>query len=350
MSNLKRYFTNLISNNFLFARFVALLEAFDNHNHEILRILTYHRIDTPHNRSYLYPGLSISPVSFAAQMEYLSASGYQTISAQDLINRLTTPNPKPLSPNSVLISFDDGYQDFQEFAWPVLKRLHIPAILFIPTAYPGHPELPFWWDTLHYILTSTKKHSLPTPIGDFSLSTPQHQSSAYTRLRAFLTTLPNTEALQTIDNFAVGLEVPPAQNAILSWEDLRKLAADGLAVGAHTQTHPRLDRISPQESEREITRSLQDLSDNLGMPASGSGGMLPIFAYPGGGVTHQAVSILERAGIKAAFTANRGINDIKHVHPLRLNRINVGQGTNLPLLRAQLLYRPARIMSNLFHA
>lgn len=344
MSNLKTLLTTWTINSPLFVRFVNLLQAIDAQAPDILRVLTYHRIDNPQNRPHLYPGLSIPPAAFVAQMEYLASSSYNPISAQDLLIRLTDPNPKPLPPRAVLVTFDDGYQDFKEYAWSILQRFAIPAILFVPTAFPDHPERPFWWDTLHHILTTTNKQSISTFAGDLPLTTPQECTIAYNLLRDFLTSLPHDETLHTVEQLTAALEVSPTPNNILSWEELRKLSAEGLAIGAHTQTHPRLDRITAQESKREITSSIQDLTENM----DGSNAPLPIFAYPGGGVTDEIVHILDHIGIKAAFSTQRGINNLNCAHPLRLNRINVGQRTSIPVLRAQLLHRPARFFSNFF--
>lgn len=340
MDTLKNRLTNLTINSSLFAHFVSLLQALDDQPSDILRVLTYHRVDVPENRPYLYPGLSVPPTAFTAQMEFL-ASSYKPISIQDILKRLSEHDPKPLPPRAVLVTFDDAYQDFQEFAWPVLKRLYIPAVLFVPTAFPDCPERSFWWDTLHHILSTTKKPILFTPLGEFPLTTRHQRIVAYKRIRSFLTLLPHEETLQMVDNLVNALEVSPAKNNILSWADLRKLSAEGVSMGAHTKTHPRLDRITPQESEREIIASLDDLAEGLGSFTDS----LPIFAYPGGGVNDQVVQILDRLRIKVAFSTERGINKFNKANALRLKRINIGQRTNIAVLQAQLLHRPSRLLS-----
>jgi peptidoglycan/xylan/chitin deacetylase (PgdA/CDA1 family) len=101
-------------------------------------------------------------------------------------------------------------------------------------------------------------------------------------------------------------------------------------LGAHTQTHPLLNRISLEEVRAEAVGSLRDLEREIGAA-------LPVFAYPSGGVTDEIVRLLEREGFALAFTTEPGINDLGQAHPLRLRRINVGQRTNLTVLRAQLL-------------
>lgn len=343
MSNLKARIINLSVNSSLFAQFVALLQALDDKAPDILRVLTYHRIDFPENRPHLYPGLCIPPPDFTTQMEFL-VSNYLPISVEDVIKRFSENNPEPLPPRAVLVTFDDGYKDFQENAWPVLTRLNIPASLFVPTAFPDHPERSFWWDTLYHTLSTTKKTTFSVSFGEYSLGTSHQLIATYKKIRNHLTSIPHTETLQFVDYLADILEVTPAQNEILSWDDLRKLSSEGLAIGAHTRTHPRLDQITFQDSEHEIINSLQELKDNLGS----SNGFLPIYAYPGGGTTDQVVNILERLKIKAAFVTKRGINNLNKVNPLRLKRINVGQQTNIAMLHAQLLHRPSYLFSRFY--
>jgi hypothetical protein len=80
----------------------------------------------------------------------------------------------------------------------------------------------------------------------------------------------------------------------------------------------------------EAYNSLQDLEREVGKT-------LPAFAYPSGFHNEEVVRAVERAGFKLAFTTERGINDLGRVHPLQLQRINVGMRTTIPILRAQLL-------------
>ena len=69
---------------------------------------------------------------------------------------------------------------------------------------------------------------------------------------------------------------------------------------------------------------------------------LPIFTYPSGEFNPEVVSMLEREGFSIAFTTKRGINHIADMDPLRIQLINVGGRTSLPVLRAQLLSWTAR--------
>lgn len=314
-----------------FDRFLELLENVDGQKPGFLRVLTYHRIDEPTRRPWLDPGLiSASPKDFDEQMAYL-ATYYQMVTVSDILAVLKTRNKKDLPPRTVLVTFDDGYYDFEEQAWPILKRYKIPAALFVPTAYPDHPEQTFWWDDLSQALQNTnRKENLDTPIGTFSLSTAVSRNQAYQRLKNYMKTLKHAEAILRVRELCSELGVQPANNCIMSWDSLRKLSQDGLTLGAHTRTHPLLNRISLDEAREEAIGSFNDLKRQIGFA-------LPIFAYPSGEFNNDVVSMLERERFALAFTTKRGINNINHMNPLRIQRINVGGRTSLPVLRAQLL-------------
>jgi len=94
-------------------------------------ILMYHRIapitaKTPlKERRYM-----VTPESFTAQMESLVSAGYHTISADDL-RRALTYGWDILPSKPVILTFDDGFRDQYEYAFPVLKRLQMQATFFI---------------------------------------------------------------------------------------------------------------------------------------------------------------------------------------------------------------------------
>lgn len=314
-----------------FDGFVKLLENADSRKPGFLRVLTYHRVDEPARRPWLDPGLiSASPKDFDEQMAYVAAH-YQVVTMSDVLAASRSRNNNALPPRAVLVTFDDGYYDFEEQAWPILKRYRIPAALFVPTAYPDRPMQTFWWDNLYQAIQSTnRKEDLNTPIGIFSLSGAVSRNQAYQRLKNFMKTLRHAEAISAVNELCRELGVQPAPNCIMSWDSLRKLSQDGLTLGAHTRTHPLVNRISLDEARQEAVGSLEDLKREIGHA-------LPIFAYPSGEFSDDVVSMLEREGFSLAFTTKRGINNISHMNPLRIQRINVGGRTTLPVLRAQLL-------------
>lgn len=111
-------------------------------------ILMYHYISVPPPDADVYRlDLSVTPDAFQAQMDYLAAGGYHPIRVEDLTDYLL--NGTPLPPKPIVLTFDDGYADNYENAFPILKKYKFPATFFIITQFvddnkPGYMT----WDQL----------------------------------------------------------------------------------------------------------------------------------------------------------------------------------------------------------
>lgn len=318
-----------VARNPAFAQFVALLERLGGEPPNLLRVLTYHRVDYLDAHPALDPSLiSATPEAFDDQMGYL-ATHYRVLSMPELLD--ICQKRASLPPRSVLVTFDDAYVDFSEHAWPILQRHRLPVTLFVPTGFPGHPERAFWWDRLHQALSETpRRHDLATPVGQLPLATPGQRVQALRQLRERVKTLTHGEAMAWVEKICGDLGLARPSHRVLGWEALRQLSREGVTLGAHTRTHPLMHRVSLEEARAEAVGSLRDLEKEIGSA-------LPIFAYPGGGHTAEIARMLEHEGFVLAFTTVRGLNDFHTADCLRLSRLNVGRRATLALVRAQLL-------------
>jgi peptidoglycan/xylan/chitin deacetylase (PgdA/CDA1 family) len=293
---------------------MTLLERMEVRRPNLFQVLTYHRIK--------------NLAAFEQQMRYL-ATNFNVISMAELL--AACQGARMLPARTVMITFDDAYKNFAQCAWPVLRRHRLPVTLFVPTAYPDHADRLFWWDRLEHGLSHTpRRDSLETPAGRFPLGTASERSRAYLRLRDYVKSLPHTIALAWTDEICGALGATEPEHGVLGWDALRQLAHQGVTLGAHTQTHPLLNRVPMEEAQDEAVGSLRDLRREIG-------DVLPVLAYPDGRVTDDIVKALEAAGFALAFTTVRGTNDVRTADRLRLRRINVGERAALPVLRARLL-------------
>ena len=312
-----------------FSKFIALLEQADGGRPNLLGVLTYHRIDRPDAHPALFPGLiSATPEAFDQQMSYLAANCH-VVSIPELLD--VYRNGTELPPRSVMVTFDDAYCDFAEHAWPILKRYRLPVTLFVPTAFPDRPEQTFWWDRLYQAVRNTdRRDDLDTPLGRLSLATANQRVQTFKQLKDYVKTMPHAEAMAWLDQICDELGTPHPEHSVLGWDTLRQLAREGVTLGAHTRTHPLMNRVSPEEAQAEAAGSLRDLEREIGP-------VPPIFAFPSGGFNDEAVRALEREGFVLAFTTGPGINHLRETNWLRLRRINVSQRATVAVLRARLL-------------
>lgn len=96
----------------------------------MLTILTYHSVSddaTP---------LSVTPEAFAAQLAYLKDHRIKVVDLESYL--AFAEGGKRLSGRNVLITFDDGYRDVYELAWPILKKYNFPAVMFVNSARVGN--------------------------------------------------------------------------------------------------------------------------------------------------------------------------------------------------------------------
>jgi peptidoglycan/xylan/chitin deacetylase (PgdA/CDA1 family) len=306
-----------------------LLERIGGRSGEVLRALTWHRVTERDADPSCHPGLvNATPAEFAAQVAFLAAR-YRVVSMDEVLDARRTGRALP--PRALLLTFDDAYHDFAEHAWPLLRRHGLPVTLFVPTAYPDHPELAFWWDRLHQALHETARRDVLEAGGArVSLGTAEERSHGFRVLRERVKRLPHDEAMALVDRICGDLGAFPTLHRVLGWDALRALAREGVTLASHTRTHPLLNRLPPERIRAEVLGSLEDLRREVGAA-------LPVFAYPSGGFDDRAVRVLAREGIELAFTTRRGADRIHTVDPLRLRRVPVGSHATRAALRLQML-------------
>lgn len=157
-------------------------------------------------------GLTVHPRLFEELLEVLGRD-YRIVPLARLLEMVAKAEPIPA--RTVSITFDDGYLDNFSVAAPILKRRKIPATFFVSSGYIGTTRT-FPWDV------ST------------SISHP-----------------------------------------MMTWDQVRQLAAEGFEIGAHSINHVNLAACAPDLAEREIIDSKRHIEDQLGTSISG-------FAYPFG--------------------------------------------------------------------
>lgn len=287
-------------------------------------LLAYHRIAVPGRPDLADALIDAYPADFEAQMRFLAAH-YTVISAWDLVRALREDYRLP--PRALVITFDDGYRCFADTAWPILERLGLPVTLFVPTAYPGAPETPFWWDAVYSALLGTAAPNLDVPgVGRLPLVTAAHRAAAFAHLVAIVERTEEGAAGRLVDAVLAHCAVPrPASRAVLDWAALADLAARGVAIGPHTRGHPILAQLTPARVEAEVGGSWADLLAHMPRP-------VPLFCYPCGkphALSGAAVAAVRAAGLAGACTLVGGLNILGRTNPYLLYRIGMVAGESL---------------------
>jgi peptidoglycan/xylan/chitin deacetylase (PgdA/CDA1 family) len=189
--------------------------------------------------------------AFERQMRWLTRS--RRVLALDELLAYRRTNRLPPS-RAVVVTIDDGYDDVRSQAHPVLRALCIPATLFVVTDRMGEANR---WN----------------PDG------------------------------------------PLARRPLVSWDEACELHRDGLALGAHTRSHPVLTDLPPDDLEAEVSGSRDDLAAALGEPVE-------TFAYPYGRWDEATAEAVAGAGFGCAVSIRTGRN-CAATPPYALRRVEI---------------------------
>jgi len=316
---------------------LTLLERLERQSVETLRVLHYHRLGPPDEANDALDPTQrcASPEEFAAMMRF-AADRYRVIGVRQLVKALTGGPALPR--RALLLTFDDGYRDFAEYAWPVLRELGLPALLFVPTAFPPDPARALWWDAVYQMINRTKAEELHLDgMGRLGLDGGAARTEAVRQIVEHFTECSDDERMAGLQHLERKLGVTPrGEDAVLSWDDLRRLGGEGLDIAPHSHTHPILARLDEVKMLEEVRTSQRLIKEQLGQEH-------PVFCYPNGEEgTFSPVTrrVLTQCGIIAAFTTIWGVNTIGRTDALELHRIGVGLHMDTHRLRFQLTLPP----------
>jgi len=105
----------------------------------VVPILTYHHVGIPSGKWRLN---DVSEKSFDYQMSFLKRHGFQVISFDALIEGIK--EGEQFTRNTVVLQFDDGYEDNYKYAFPILKKYEFPVIIFLVSDKVGAPDFLTW--------------------------------------------------------------------------------------------------------------------------------------------------------------------------------------------------------------
>ena len=112
-------------------------------------ILTLHHVRPP-RRDAFQPNrlLEVTPAFLEAVIVRLRRAGVDLVSLDEMHRRMTE---RDFARRFVAITFDDGYRDTMQWAYPILKEAQVPFAIYVPTSFPDRlGEL--WWLALEAVI------------------------------------------------------------------------------------------------------------------------------------------------------------------------------------------------------
>lgn len=299
-------------------------------------LLTYHRIAADEDRllSLTQPGMYVTRGNFESQMKFLSEH-YNMVSLNDLAELII--NGKSIPKKSVTVTFDDGWGDNYDRAFPILQKYNVPAIIFLPTdlietnkitefielcLMLGEEDL---WpnkaiNVFAEYINEQNADQLPGAIEKFDFSELKKDAGEFMRTILSLGD-EHIKALNKVMKTKGGLDIDKweATKWMLNWDEIREMLVGGIDFGAHTKSHRILTSLSPAEIKMELTESKKIIEEKIDKPVL-------FFAYPNSSCSPEIMKLVKESNYMAAVSGRHSKSDDKNLNLFAIRRINMNEG------------------------
>jgi len=278
-----------------------------------LLVLMYHRVlpDGHPDREHEQAGMYVTPGTLQMHIDVLRRH-FSLIHLDDWIQRRSTGVEVPRL--ACALTFDDGWLDNYQHAFPVLRQAAAPATIYLVSDLVG-TGYAFWPNQLAQLLASPvaagTPHGLPEKLtailagaggspGACGPMLPAQIDAVIGRCKQVFT----DAEMQSMLADAVSRVAPAggARRNLMNWDEIREMQATGLVrFGSHSRRHTRLlESLSREATRDEVIDSAEVIERETGIRPT-------TFCFPNG--DHSAAAIaFARQGYSAATTTLRGWN------------------------------------------
>jgi peptidoglycan/xylan/chitin deacetylase (PgdA/CDA1 family) len=296
-------------------------------------ILSYHRVVgnyAAEKDNSLYT-LNIERETFRKHLEALHET-HDIVSLEDALQVLD--GSRSATRDVAVITFDDGYRDVYTHAFPVMRDLRVPAVVYVPSGFIGTNHR-LGHDRLHAALRSMEQRGLTAiSVGvsgkgeRFLLEALEGGADPQVALERLIARFPTPDLLEVASELEgrLGLTYADASEGQLamSWDMLREMDAHGVITGAHTAEHTVLTNQRLVDARREIAQCKAVLEKNMKKPVRH-------FAYCNGYYSAGVAQALKSEGFVSAVTTE-DMPNVPGVDPYALKRKVLWEGSSMGIL------------------
>jgi peptidoglycan/xylan/chitin deacetylase (PgdA/CDA1 family) len=270
------------------------------------------------------PGMWVSPETLDMQLQVLRQH-FEVVHLDDWLSSRAAGRDLPR--RACAITFDDGWRDNFEFAFPVLRQHQVPATIFLVSDFVGG-SYTFWPNQLmarvRAAAASREILSWPEPLAS-ALAGVLPSAGSWRpgdgALDHAIERCKQAYSDEQMRNWLSGLGSVDSKGGrdLLDWAEIQEMADSALMrFGSHSRRHTRLlASVDPNAIKDEVAGSKTALEARLGRPVT-------LFCYPNGDVSGQAEAQVRREYLGAVLTTS-GWNQ-RTTDPHRLRRIAVHEG------------------------
>jgi peptidoglycan/xylan/chitin deacetylase (PgdA/CDA1 family) len=279
-------------------------------------ILMLHRVVQKRSQLEANKQMEITPEFLEKMILDYQARGYQFVSL-DEVHEIVS-NQKKLKQKFVCFTFDDGYADNYELAYPVFKKYNCPFAIYVATDFPDGKAL-LWW----YVLEDILLQHTELVLGDgswYDCSTIEEKNETFVVVKQKIFDSQSRKLEQVLNkllgNYSFSFE-DKNKALVLTWEQIGILATDQLCtIASHTVSHGVLPNMSIEEVEVELKESKLKLEKQIGKE-------VVHFAYPYGAWNDSVLRQVIAAEYKTATLANGGKVRLKKRSEFVIKRISL---------------------------
>jgi peptidoglycan/xylan/chitin deacetylase (PgdA/CDA1 family) len=257
----------------------------------------YHRVLTAERACELAvePGMFVTPDTFTKHLDWLR-DAFNVLSLGEITNRLEARRPLP--EHACAITFDDGWRDNWEFAYPALRRCGLPATIFLVAGRVG-TQGAFWPDEIcrrYRALEGPKRRALAAKFGLEKSRVPEQATIA---LFKKMDPYERNDSLARFRNLSSCVDLSD-ERELANWDEIAEMAGGGVEFESHGLSHALMTGIPRETLEKELRESRRILKER----GYGQRGLL---AYPNGDQDAGVRGCLRECGYRAAVTTQRGL-------------------------------------------
>ncbi|WP_068544429.1 polysaccharide deacetylase family protein [Thalassotalea crassostreae] len=271
-----------------------------------LYCFNYHRIGDSNCAEFDPNVFSCTKDEFHLHLQFFKQH-FTLISIEQL--KTIIDSKQSINKRYALITFDDGYLDNYQLAFPILKAENVPAVFFIATDFIDQKVFP-WWDETAWII---KHIDIDQQFVDFwQLPNEFLCANETEQIRQILlklkieSDLSLQQKLIELNKFVKDSSVleKRKRSLFMSWDMLREVEESGITIGSQTCSHQVLSHLTESQQKTEILNSKQRLEQELQSP-------ICCFAYPVGSedsFNDITLDLLKSSDYTMAFTFVSGVN------------------------------------------
>ena len=288
-------------------------------------ILTMHHV-RPRRPDAFQPNrlLEITPKFLEGLLKRLARARIDVISLDEMHQRFISEDFKR---RFVCITFDDGYKDVKEYAYPLLRKYKLPFAMYIPTSFPDRLG-EMWWLALEAVIAQNSRIGMVINGKDqfFECGSVSEKRELYDAVYGYIRSMKTEDELRKfVRDLCATYRVDIAafcRDLCMDWQELGEMAEDPLmTIGAHTVNHVMLKKIASDD----VTRAEMEMSRSVLEAALGK--RPQHLAYPVGDPTSagpREFRIAAELGFKTATTTRPGVLfKVHREHLTALPRISV---------------------------